>query len=72
MEKTSTPTPYVEKREKLPFWKSKIIWANTIAIIAIIVQQYTGWIIDESIQAQLLAVINILLRTVTSKAIGIK
>ncbi len=45
--------------------ESKTLWVNAIAIVAFFVQRKFGFVIDESIQAQLLGAINVLLRTVT-------
>ena len=48
---------------------SKTFWVNIIALIALIIQTKYGWIVDESMQMQILAVINIILRYVTSEGI---
>lgn len=47
-------------------YKSKTFWVNVIAIVAFGIQQKYGFVIDESMQVQVLAVINVLLRAVTS------
>ena len=45
--------------------ESKTLWVNLIAIIAFFVQRKYGFVIDESIQAQILGIINVGLRTIT-------
>ncbi len=49
--------------------KSKTIWVNVLALLAFIAQKYTGFVIDETLQIQLLTVINIILRAVTKESI---
>lgn len=46
-------------------WKSKTLWVNIIAIIALIAQTYTGFIIGADKQVVILGIINTLLRFVT-------
>lgn len=50
-------------------YKSKTFWVNVIALIGFIVQQKSGFVIDENIQIQILAIINILLRAVTKEPV---
>ena len=47
------------------WYKSKMLWVNFIAILALIAQAFTGEVIDMSGQAALLAVVNIVLRLIT-------
>lgn len=54
---------------KKAFYTSKTFWVNLIALVAVIVQHYTSWVIDASIQAVILGAVNILLRGVTHDAI---
>ena len=52
------------------WWTSKTLWANAIALVAMIVQGATGSIvIDESAQVGILAVLNMVLRMVTTKGL---
>jgi len=50
-------------------YQSKTFWVNFIAILAFIAQQKFGFVMDESIQVELLGVINIILRSVTSEPV---
>lgn len=52
------------------FWKSKTFWVNIIALAVIIIQNFTGFVIDASQQAAILVVINLILRAVTGQAIS--
>jgi hypothetical protein len=51
-------------------WKSKTFYVNIIAIIAFGIQHRYGYVIDEATQIQVLSVINILLRTITSEGVS--
>jgi hypothetical protein len=72
---TSTPTvvvknePFVERRAFKSIFTSKTFWVNAIAFVSFIVQQHYGFVINEAIQVQILAVINILLRSITSEGV---
>lgn len=48
---------------------SKMLWANAIAIAAIITQGQFGFIIDPATQMAILAVINMILRAITDEEI---
>lgn len=48
-----------------PIWQSKTLWINLIAIIALVLQTYTSFIIDPDKQIVILGVINTLLRFIT-------
>lgn len=51
------------------FWQSKTFWVNVIATIAIAIQSQTGFIIDPSLQAFSLSVINTGLRLITKEGL---
>lgn len=52
------------------WYKSRTIWANVVAIIAILMQYQTGEdIIPPETQTSILAVINVLLRLITKEGI---
>ena len=55
---------------KKPFYKSKTIIANFIALIALIVQAQFGFIIDAEEQAAIIIVINLILRIFTRQPLG--
>ncbi|MFH1027692.1 MAG: hypothetical protein V1791_06795 [Pseudomonadota bacterium] len=48
-----------------PIWLSKTLWVNAIAIAALVVQTYTGYVVDPENQVVALGFINALLRFVT-------
>ena len=51
------------------FYQSKTFWVNVIAAIAIGVQTQTGFVIDPSIQAIGLTVVNTGLRLITKEGL---
>ena len=52
------------------WYKSRTLWANAVAIVVIVVQYLTDKsIIDVQAQAMLLAVSNIVLRTITDSGL---
>lgn len=51
------------------WYLSKTFWLNMVALLVIIVQNYTGFIIDAESQAAILIVINLILRAVTGEEI---
>jgi len=66
MNNSETNTPIAAEKE---FWQSKIFWINAISILAIYIQSKTGYIIHPATQMDILAVVNIVLRFITHKAI---
>lgn len=50
-------------------WLSKIFWVNNIATIAMVVQHYTGYVIDPAAQVLILATINMVLRFITKQPV---
>lgn len=61
-----------DKMDAKSFLKSKTLWVNAIAFIALIVQGFTGFVIDVELQATLLTVINVILRFVTNSSVSFK
>lgn len=51
------------------FWLSKTFWVNVLAIVALIVQTYTGFVIDPEKQVVILGVVNTILRFATKEPI---
>lgn len=49
-----------------PWYTSKTIWANVIALAALFIQMHSGFLIPGEAQAALLTVINLGLRAVTN------
>ena len=52
------------------WYASRTLWVNTIALVAIILQGFTGFIIDPETQAAILVVVNLILRVVTGDEIA--
>ena len=51
------------------FWLSKTLWVNVLAIAALILQTYTGFVFSPEAQVSILGIINVLLRVVTKAPI---
>lgn len=54
------------------WYESKTFWTNIIALVAIIIQAHTGFVISPAEQAGILTVINMILRAVTSEPVGFR
>ena len=52
------------------WYTSKTLWANLLAIVALIAQTEFGYVLDVEAQAALLAVINLILRALTKKGLS--
>lgn len=51
---------------------SKTLWINIIALIALILQNYYGFILNPEEQAAIIIFINLILRAVTNKGLSLK
>ena len=51
------------------WWRSKTLWVNIIAVLVIVVQGLTGFVITPEAQAGILAILNLILRLQTEEAI---
>ena len=51
------------------WYNSKTLWINLIALVAFIAQKIWGFVIDPILQADVLIVINIILRVITKEEI---
>jgi hypothetical protein len=49
------------------WYRSKTVWVNLIAVVAMIVQSQTGFIIAPEAQAAFIVVINLVLRAITGE-----
>jgi len=58
-----------EEYTKKSWYKSKTFWVNLIALIAIPIQAYSGYTISAGTETSVLAVINLILRTITKEEI---
>jgi hypothetical protein len=63
------PSQGETKMEGKKIWFSKILWLNVLALAAILVQAYTGYVVSVETQASILAVLNVLLRLITKDPI---
>ena len=55
----------------MKYWiHSKVLWVNTIGIVAIIAQGQWGYVISPEIQVSVLAIINLILRTITTQGLS--
>ena len=59
-----------KEKEGKPFWLSKTFWVNVLAVIAFMVQYFTGWVMNPATQGLFLGLINLILRAVTKKPIN--
>ncbi len=52
------------------FWRSKTLWVNGLAAIAVLIQAITGtaWL-DAELQAAVIVVVNVILRVVTKSGL---
>lgn len=53
-----------------PFYLSKTFWVNIIALVAMLIQTKTGFVIDLETQTAILAIINLILRALTGSEIS--
>lgn len=51
------------------FYKSKTFWVNVLALVSIVVQSQTGFVISPELQAGILSVLNGVLRFTTTEPI---
>ena len=62
--------PSFENPQKFKkIYASKTFWINTVAFIAFLIQQRYGFVIDEATQVQIVSVINIILRSISSDGV---
>jgi len=62
----------MKKMELKVWYKSKTLWTNIIALIALLVQAQYGFIILPEEQIAILAVINLILRGLTGSGLQLK
>ena len=58
--------------ETKPFYSSKTFWVNILACVALVVQSQTGFVVSLEEQTAGLAIINLVLRAVTSTGLSLK
>ena len=57
---------------KKAWWRSRTLWVNAVAGVALLAQSQFGFVIDGQVQAAILTVINLVLRLITNEAVGLK
>jgi len=57
---------------KKAWWRSRMVWLNVIAGVALLVQSQLGFVLDPEAQAGLLALANLILRIITKEAVGLQ
>lgn len=71
MTNTSTSTSTSDNPSPIKsILESKTFWVNILAIIALFTQSKFGFILDENVQLQILAILNIILRSVTKDPVS--
>lgn len=55
---------------KKPFWKSRTIWLNVLAAVALFVQQQFGYVFSVELQGLVLMILNLILRFQTDSPIS--
>lgn len=63
------PEETVTGATRKPWYESKMIWFNLVAIVALAVQSQYGFIISQTEQEAALIIINLILRSVTKQEI---
>ena len=58
--------------DKKGWWRSKTLWVNLVAGLALLAQSQMGFVIDGEVQAAILAFVNLLLRLITKEPVGLK
>jgi hypothetical protein len=52
-----------------PWYTSKTVWFNAVALIALILQAQYGFVLDEATQASIIVFANLILRSITKQEI---
>ncbi len=55
---------------KKPWYLSKTLWVQVLALVGLAIQTKTGWVVDPAIQGGLLALVNLVLRAVTGQGLA--
>jgi hypothetical protein len=59
----------IDKEDVKHILASRTLWVNLLAFVGFFLQSKYGYVIDEALQAELLTLINVGLRCITSKPI---
>jgi len=60
-----------DENSKKKFWSSKTFWVNILAAVGLIIQTQTGFIVDPTVQAIGLSVVNTGLRLITKQGLEV-
>ena len=52
------------------WYASKTLWINLLFIIFLIVQSYTGYVVEPELEGAILVILNVILRLVTKEEIS--
>ncbi|MBM4301636.1 MAG: hypothetical protein FJ121_08915 [Deltaproteobacteria bacterium] len=58
--------------DKKAWYRSKTLWINLVAGVALVAQSRFGFVIDAEVQGGILTVINLVLRLITKEPVGLK
>lgn len=59
------------ENSKKKFWSSKTFWVNVLSAVGLVVQTQTGFIVDPTVQAIGLTVVNTGLRLITKQGLEV-
>jgi hypothetical protein len=52
------------------WYRSKTLWANIMAVVVVLAQDYLGYTIDTEMAVQILGFVNVVLRLITTEPVG--
>jgi hypothetical protein len=58
--------------DKKVWWRSKTLWVNLVAGVALLVQSQFGFVIEGEVQGAILMLINFALRLITNEPVGLR
>ena len=58
--------------DKKAWWRSKTLWVNAVAGLALLAQSQWGFVIDVEMQGAILTVLNLALRLITKEPVGLR
>jgi uncharacterized membrane protein len=58
--------------DKKAWWRSKTLWVNSVAALALLAQGQWGFVIDVEAQGVILTFVNLVLRLITKEPVGLR
>jgi len=58
--------------ETKPWYYSKTLWVNFIALLALLIQAMSGFVVAPEEQAAIIVVINLILRAITKQGLSVR